>query len=156
LIYLYFGLVQDLEDAESDGRLTEVGLIMGTPAYMSPEQASAARPSTPVATSTASGAWDFALTGRPVFEGHSIGQLIASHLTQTPPQLTGLRSDVPLDLAAVVHRCLAKDPADRFANVSELERALGHCGCAADWSEDAAACWWQSTIEVEDAPELSL
>jgi len=90
-----------------------------------------------------------------VFEGHSIGQLIASHLTQTPPQLTGLRSDVPLDLAAVLQRCLAKDPADRFANVSELERALGHCGCAADWSEDAAACWWQSTIEVEDAPDLS-
>jgi serine/threonine-protein kinase len=97
----------------------------------------------------------FALTGRPVFEGQSVGQLIAAHLTQPPPDLTVLRPDVPLDLAAVIHGCLAKDPNDRFADVAERERALGHCECPADWSDDAAASWWQSRIEFDDAPNLS-
>jgi hypothetical protein len=97
----------------------------------------------------------FALTGRPVFDGDSMGQLIAAHLTKDPPDLTGIRSDVPHDLAAVVHRCLAKNPADRFTDVSALERTLGHCECAADWSPEAAAAWWRTTIEAGETPEQS-
>ena len=154
---LDFGLVQDLGEAGFDGRLTEVGQILGTPAYMSPEQACGASTLDARSDIYSLGCVGyFALTGRPVFEGDSIGQLIAAHLTKTPPDLTGIRADVPHDLAAVVHRCLAKNPADRFTDVSALERTLSHCVCAADWSPEAAASWWQTTIEAGDTPEQSL
>jgi eukaryotic-like serine/threonine-protein kinase len=153
---LDFGLVQDLGAQPAHGRLTEVGLIIGTPAYMSPEQASGHS-----ALDSRSDIYSlgcvgyFALSGRPVFEGRSIGQLIAAHLTQVPTDLALVRPDVPLDLAAVIHRCLAKDPADRFQDVAALERALGHCGCATDWSADDAAFWWRSRAEADDAARSS-
>ena len=154
---LDFGLVQDLGEDTSEGRLTEVGRIMGTPAYLSPEQAAGSSVLDPRSDIYSLGCVGyFAMTGRPVFEGHSVGQLIAAHLTQPPPDLTRVRPDVPLDLAIIIHRCLAKDPADRFADVSELERALGGCACAADWSDDDAASWWQSRIAVADVPERAL
>ena len=147
---LDFGLVQDLGALRSDGRLTEDGLIMGTPAYMSPEQAAGGSALDPRSDIYSLGCVGFfALTGRPVFEGQSVGQLIAAHLTQPPPDLIEVRSDVPRDLAEVVYRCLAKKPADRFADVSELERALASCECAAEWSEVAAASWWQSRVEAD-------
>jgi serine/threonine-protein kinase len=150
---LDFGLVQDL-GAATDGRLTEVGLVLGTPAYMSPEQASGSSALDARSDIYSLGCVGFyALTGRPVFEGHSIGQLIAAHLTRSPPDLAGVRPDVPPDLAAVIHRCLAKEPADRFADVAELERTLGRCRCAADWSEEDAAAWWRSRIEPDEAQD---
>jgi serine/threonine-protein kinase len=49
---------------------------------------------------------------------------------------------VPADLAAVVLRCLAKKPEERFACVRELDLALTACACTADWCEADAAAWW--------------
>ncbi len=72
----------------------------------------------------------FALTGRPPFEGPTLGQLLAAHRFEPPPSVTALRSDVPADLAAVIARCLAKDPADRFRSAADLDQALGQCACA--------------------------
>jgi serine/threonine-protein kinase len=84
----------------------------------------------------------FALTGRPPFQGKTLGQLLAAHRSEPPPALTDLRPEVPADLAAVVARCLAKDPSDRFPSAGDLARALGQCQCAADWSAECAAEWW--------------
>ena len=70
----------------------------------------------------------FALTGRPPFPGRTLGQILAAHRNEPPPPL----KDVPADLAAVVTRCLSKDPADRFPSAAELDRALGRCECATD------------------------
>jgi serine/threonine-protein kinase len=86
----------------------------------------------------------FALTGRPPFQGKTVGQVLAAHRSEPPPPLTDFRPDVPADLTAVVARCLAKDPTDRFQSAVDLERALGQCGCAADWSAERAADWWQA------------
>ena len=85
----------------------------------------------------------FALGGRPPFQGKTLGQLLAAHRSEPPPRLTDLRPDVPADLAAVVVRCLAKDPADRFSSAADLDRVLKQCPCAADWSAEQAAEWWQ-------------
>jgi serine/threonine-protein kinase len=85
----------------------------------------------------------FALSGRPPFQGKTFGQLLAAHRSEPPPALTDLRPDVPADLAAVVARCLAKDPNDRFPSAAALDRALGQCGCAAGWSAERATEWWQ-------------
>ena len=122
---LDFGLVQDLS-AETQERLTRTGMVLGTPAYMSPEQAAG--------ESTVDARGDlyslgavafFALTGRPPFQGKTMGQLLAAHRSEPPPLVTDLRPDVPANLAALIARCLAKDPADRFQSAAALDKAFG-------------------------------
>src|SRR5262249_37362604 len=147
---LDFGLVQDLS-ADADGRLTQAGTVLGTPAYMSPEQAAGESAVDARGDLYSLGAvMFFALTGRPPFLGKFLGQLPAPHRSAPPPLLTGLRPGVPAGVAAVVARCLAKDPADRFQLAADLDRALGACGCAADWSAERAAEWWQNRMEDEN------
>jgi tRNA A-37 threonylcarbamoyl transferase component Bud32 len=141
---LDFGLVQDLS-ADADDRLTRTGTVLGTPAYMSPEQAAGESALDARGDVYGLGAVAFfALTGRPPFLGKSLGQLLAAHRSEPPPPLTDLRSDAPADVAAIVARCLAKDPNDRFQSAAELDRALAQCGCANDWSAESAAKWWQT------------
>jgi serine/threonine-protein kinase len=140
---LDFGLVQDLS-ADADDRLTRAGTVLGTPAYMSPEQASGESVVDARGDLYSLGAvMFFTLTGRPPFLGKTLGQLLAAHRSEPPPLLTDLRSDVPADLAAVVGRCLAKDPTDRFPAAADLDRALKQCLCATDWSAEQAADWWR-------------
>jgi serine/threonine protein kinase len=57
----------------------------------------------------------------------------------------------PDDLVAVVRKCLAKDPDDRFTRAGDLEAALTACRCAGLWTEDRAADWWAA--HPEDVPE---
>ena len=81
----------------------------------------------------------FALIGRPPFQGKTFGQLLAAHRSQPPPDLSELRPDVPADLSAVIARCLAKDPANRFPTVAAVDRGtrrmplrrrlVGRAGC---------------------------
>src|SRR5262249_46126161 len=85
----------------------------------------------------------FALTGRPPFQGKSVGQLLAAHWSELPPALTDLRPEVPVDLAPVVARCPPKVRSERFQSAGDLARALGQCECAADWSAECAAEWWR-------------
>ncbi len=136
---LDFGLVQDLS-ADAEGRLTRTGTVLGTPDYMSPEQA--AGESAVDARSDVYGLGAvafFALTGRPPFQGKTFGQLLAAHRSEPPPSLTDLRPDVPADLSAVVARCLAKNPAARYPSAAAVDGELAACGCAADWSAEWAA-----------------
>jgi serine/threonine-protein kinase len=129
---LDFGLVRDLGAISADeGRLTGTGTIMGTPAYLSPEQAGG--------EPTVDGRVDiyslgavafFALTGRPPFDAASVGKLLSAHLTQQPPRADAVREEVPADLADVIARCLAKAPAERFQTAAELDAALAGCACA--------------------------
>jgi serine/threonine-protein kinase len=131
---LDFGLVQDLS-ADANDRLTRTGTVLGTPAYMSPEQAAGESAVDARGDIYSLGAVAyFALTGRPPFQGKGLGQLLAAHRSEVPPPLTDLRPEVPADLAAVVARCLAKDPDDRFQSAADLDRALGQCACATGWS----------------------
>jgi eukaryotic-like serine/threonine-protein kinase len=140
---LDFGLVQDLS-ADAEHRLTRAGTILGTPAYMSPEQASGEAVVDARGDLYSLGAvMFFVLTGRLPFLGKTLGQLLAAHRSEPPPLLTDLRPEVPADLALVVARCLAKDPSDRVQSAADLDRALAHCGCAADWTAERAAVWWQ-------------
>ncbi len=91
------------------------------------------------------------LTGRPPFEASTVGKLISLHLTQPAPDIRAVRSDVPADLAAVVAKCLTKEPQARFQSAAELETALGACACSKDWNADIAAQWWQganTTVEI--------
>lgn len=84
----------------------------------------------------------YASIGRPPFGGKNSRQMMAAHRTAPVPTLDG----IPADLAAVVTRCLAKDPADRFPTIRDLDHALAACGCAADWSAEQAEIWWAHGI----------
>jgi serine/threonine-protein kinase len=143
---LDFGLVQDLS-ADAADRLTQTGTVLGTPAYMSPEQATGESAVDARGDMYSLGAVAFfALTGRTPFQGKTLGQLLAAQRSEPPPALTALRPEVPADLAAVVARCLAKDPSDRFPSAGDLARALGQCECAADWSTECATEWWRQFL----------
>ena len=106
--------------------LTASGLSVGTPAYMSPEQASG-EPN----IGTRSDIYSLAcvlfemLTGRPPFRGHTARATMIQHLTAAPPRLSQFLADVPVRIEAAIARALAKDPVDRFATISEFIEALG-------------------------------
>jgi serine/threonine-protein kinase len=123
---LDFGLVHDLSD--SDHRLTRMGMVLGTPAYMCPEQAAGESAVDARGDIYSFGALAFfALTGRPPFQAKTTGQLLAAHLSTPPPRLNEFCVDAPTELAAIICRCLSKDPADRFQTMVEVVRALGEC-----------------------------
>ena len=139
---LDFGLVQD-HGSEADVKITRAGTVLGTPSYMCPEQA-AGESVDPRGDLYSLGAVAFfVLAGRPPFEGTSVGKLLTAHLTQPAPDLSTLRHDIPADLAAVVAKCLAKDPAERFQTATEMEAALAACACNMEWNAALAAWWWE-------------
>jgi serine/threonine-protein kinase len=139
---LDFGLVQDHSATASDDRITRAGTVLGTPSYMCPEQAAGESVDPRGDVYSLGAVAFFMLTGRPPFEGTTVGKLLTAHLTQPAPDVRALRPDVPAELAAVVARCLAKDPKERYQSAAELEAALAACGCSADWNAAAAAKWW--------------
>jgi serine/threonine-protein kinase len=139
---LDFGLVLPRGDPQGD-RLTQEGAVAGTPAYMSPEQAGGQEDLDARSDIYSLGAVAyFLLTGRPPFAGRSVVQVLAAHLYERPAPLTQWRADVPDDLQAVVLRCLAKEPGERYADVADLTAALAGCQAAGAWSAKEAAEWW--------------
>ncbi len=136
---LDFGLVFDPGRLTDSGKLTHETAILGTPHYMAPEQA---RGETVDARSDiyALGATlYFLLAGRPPFNPKAVVEVLAAHLATPPQSLRELNADIPADLDAVVLKCLAKKPEDRYSNVRELELALLACGCANEWDHERAA-----------------
>ncbi len=119
-----FGLAK-LQTADPElTRLTQSGEVLGTPAYMAPEQAKG-EVCTPAADVYALGATMYeALAGVPPFTGDSIHAVMAQVLTKDPPPLRRVNPAVSKPLEAVVHRCLAKDPAERYRDGSALAEDL--------------------------------
>jgi serine/threonine-protein kinase len=139
---LDFGLVRTQAMAAHQVGLTQAGMVFGTPTYMSPEQAVGNDLDARSDIYSLGALAYFLLTGQPPFVRDSIVQVLAAHINEaiTPPRTH--RPTIPPDLEAVVLRCLAKNPDDRFADVASLEQALGACGAASDWMQSDAAVWW--------------
>ena len=121
-----FGVAKAVSEATAGGgALTMVGSIVGTPAYMAPEQASADPFVDHRADIYGLGAVAYEmLAGRPVFSADSPHRLMAAHVTQTVDPLAQHRGDVPPALAAIVMKCLEKDPTRRYQNAREVMTAL--------------------------------
>lgn len=120
-----FGVAKAVTEARGDAGLTTFGMAVGTPAYMSPEQASGDPNIDHRADLYAVGAMAYEmLTGHPPFEGASPQTVLAAHVSEPPKPVTEMRDAVPPQLAAVVMRCLEKLPADRFQTATELRAAL--------------------------------
>jgi serine/threonine protein kinase len=114
--------------AGQPGRPRTKNLILGTPAYMAPEQCRGATELDARADLYAVGCLLFELlTGRPPFVAAGDGEVMAMHIYEPPPRLSNLAPHLPVELDALIARLLTKDPADRIPSaayaLATLERA---------------------------------
>src|SRR5438094_864646 len=118
-----FGVAKAVSSSSGTGgaTLTSLGMALGTPAYMAPEQAAGDPNVDHRADVYAVGALGYELlAGRPPFSGLSPQGMLAAQVTATPDPVTQHRATVPPALAALIMRCLAKHPADRPQRAEEL------------------------------------
>lgn len=123
-VLMDFGLAKE----ENSSQLTAAGAVLGTPDYIAPEQAEGE------AVGPATDLYSFgvvlyeALSGALPFRGRSAISIIRQHLEKPPPPLWNERPDLPRDLTDIIHRCLAKKPADRYpdcaAAAADLARVV--------------------------------
>lgn len=119
-----FGLARVIAPGAEGMNLTQVGITMGTPLYMSPEQAEGK------SLDQRSDIYSLGVTcyqllaGRPPFEGDNPLTVAVKHLNTEPERLEKVRGGVPPALARVIHKMLAKKPEDRYQSSSELLREL--------------------------------
>ena len=119
-----FGIARAVTEAGQD-RLTKTGMAIGTPAYMSPEQASGGEGVDGRSDLYSLGCVLFEmLTGRPPFTGPNSMSIMAQHSMEVVPSLRILRPSIPEELEDVVFRALEKTPADRFATAWQMSKAL--------------------------------
>jgi serine/threonine-protein kinase len=121
-----FGLARALDVAGGD-RLTQTGIAVGTPHYMSPEQLEGASSEDARSDVYSLGCLAYELlVGAPPFTGPTAQAVVAGHLTKPVPPVREHRPEVPLGLEAAVQRALAKEPDQRFQTVTEMTEALAH------------------------------
>src|SRR5256712_6735669 len=121
-----FGVARALAESRSGDRLTDTGLALGTPGYMSPEQAAGERNVDARADIYALAVVGYEmLAGHPPFAGPSAQAVIAAHLTATPKPLTDSRPETPPAVANAIARALAKDPNARLRTAAEFRDTCG-------------------------------
>jgi eukaryotic-like serine/threonine-protein kinase len=114
---------------EGSAKLTRPNDVMGSPHYMAPEQLRAMQDADARTDLWALGVVLFELiAGQTPFRGESMAELCAAVLTRPPEPLSSLCPGVPPAVEAAVHRCLSKDPVQRFTSAAELARALAPYG----------------------------
>ncbi len=141
-----YGLVRDF--AADPGTSTQI--VLGTPAYLSPEAITDPSTIGPAADLYALGAVGyFLVTGKRVFTGTTAVDVCIAHVTKspTPPSQVAAHHIAP-ELEAILLKCLAKKPADRFANAKELRNALLALA-ATDWTLAEAKEWWAAFRTTE-------
>jgi serine/threonine-protein kinase len=125
-----FGIALAVSHAGGN-RLTETGLSIGTPHYMSPEQAMGDRELDARSDVYSLGAMLYEmLTGEPPYTGATAQAIVARVITEEPRPLTAQRRTVPSHVAAAVHQALSKLPADRFSSAAEFAAALDNTAFA--------------------------
>jgi TolB-like protein len=122
-----FGVAKAISEATGRQALTTIGVALGTPAYMAPEQAAADPHLDHRVDIYALGVLGYELlVGEPPFVRRTVQQVIAAHMTELPPPVTQRRPAVPPALDSLIARCLAKQRGDRWQTadevVAELER----------------------------------
>ncbi len=125
---LDFGLVKLAGPSSVENELatmaTTPGMIVGTAAYMSPEQAQGRLVDARSDVFSFGSVFYETLTGHRAFAGNSTASLLAALIRDDPKPVSGLRRDVPAELRHIVDRCLKKDPAERYTSATELVHEL--------------------------------
>ena len=122
---LDFGLAKDVRANPADATMTsagqtQVGVVMGTPAYMSPEQTSGRSLDHRTDIFSLGVLLHEMATGQRPFHGNSSAELVSAILRDAAPPVTDLRPDLPSDLARVIRRCLEKDPRHRMQTARDV------------------------------------
>jgi eukaryotic-like serine/threonine-protein kinase len=146
-----FGLARVSREGES-AELTQIGITMGTPLYMSPEQVEG-KQLDPRSDIYSLGVTCYhMLSGTPPFSGETALGVAVQHLKKDAKPLESIRPDLPPALSRTIHKMLAKSPDQRFQSARELLRELRrlqleHCG--EDWPEDLPG-WETLGIELPE------
>jgi serine/threonine-protein kinase len=119
-----FGLSRVFAGEAPAMNLTQTGITLGTPVYMSPEQVQG-RPADHRSDIYSFGVTCYhLLTGEPPFKGATAFEVAVQHVQTDPPPLSDTRPDLPSDLTAMVHRMMAKKPDDRYQSAKDILRDL--------------------------------
>src|SRR6266702_2940242 len=149
-----FGVARALAESRSGGRLTDTGLALGTPGYMSPEQAAGERNVDARADVYALAVVGYEmLAGFPPFAGPTAQAVIAAHLTATPKPLTDVRPEAPPEVASAIARALAKDPNARLRTAAEFRDT---CGAAHRRASPRRPSWRRSLAGVGVAVAIAV
>jgi tetratricopeptide (TPR) repeat protein len=120
-----FGLARALDSDSAGLRITEGNMALGTPTYLSPEQALGAND-----VDARTDQYSFAcvvfemLTGRPPFDGRTMQAMLAQHISKPAPKVSTITPGIPSGIESTLDRALAKHPGERFASVKEFVDAL--------------------------------
>src|SRR4029077_18457415 len=122
---LDFGLAKLKSEGAVDGGMTHEGQMLGTPDYIAPEQISDARKADIRADIYSLGCTlYYLLTGKPPFQGDSLYDLLQAHHSMDATPLNLVRPEVPVELAALVAKMMAKELGRRFQEPREVAQAL--------------------------------
>ena len=123
-VVMDFGLAKERKAGAEVAKLTATGIVLGTPEFMSPEQIRG-KPLDGRSDVYAIGILAFELfTGQLPFAGKSAQETMIARLRGSPAKLRDVRPDAPQKLEAVIQRCLAVDPAERYQSMEELAHAF--------------------------------
>lgn len=129
------------------------GGIVGSPLYMAPEQASGGAGVDRRTDCYGLGAVAyFLLTGRPPFLGATAAAVLGAVANDAVVPPRRHRPDLPADLEAVVLRCLARSPGERYPDAGSVDRDLAACAAADGWDFDSASDWWRGREAATTAP----
>ena len=121
-----FGVARAVVEAQGGERLTQTGMAVGTPGYMSPEQAAGETHIDARADVYSLAVVGYELfTGEQPFTGASMQAILAAHMTETPKTVVDVRSDVPNQVSDAIAKALEKDPRERLQTAAEFRDAVG-------------------------------
>lgn len=151
-----FGLVHTLSEDQPEGKITRDGLIVGTPEYMSPEQASGGHLDGRSDLFSLGSVAYYLLTGREAFHRENPMKTLMAVVSDTPPPVADFNPLAPDDLLAVVARCLQKDVTQRYQTAADLDHALADCRFTTAWTEERAEEWWTRNADTLPAAGTDL
>lgn len=125
---LDFGIAKSAMPKDTDQKLTHKGEIFGSPLYISPEQISN-KPIDKRADIYSFGCLMYeVLTGEPPLMGDTVVMTLMKHLQEAPPAISTVTDrEIPCGLEALILKCMAKSPDDRYQSIAEIEQALMNC-----------------------------
>lgn len=151
---LDFGLVQGGGFGKQADRLTIQGTILGSPPYMSPEQAAGRSCDARSDVYSLGAVGYYLLTGQPPFPRETPMETLLAHAYEPVIAPAVIREGVPADVQQVILRCLEKHPEARYTDVDSLEKALGQTAAAGCWTEERAASCWAGVGPTAEHPTV--
>ncbi len=155
---LDFGLAKETRETKAEDVTldrTELGRVIGTPAYMSPEQVLGREVDARTDIYSLGVVLHEMATGRRTFQGGTSAELVSAVLRDTPPVVTEVRPELPAELARVIRRCLEKDPLHRWQTARDVANELRDLEESRRQGAGPAAAQFAASVAVMPFQNLS-